>query len=575
MSNLKQFTSKIENVSSGEIISALEFDSNFYLNDGFLKCDGSVLQQNTYPYLYENIGNFFDNLDISTNAVTSNTVQNINALAYANNTFVYAGNGGVLATSTNGVDWTPQTSGTTSNINTLAYGNGTFVYASSQFNARSTNNGITWSAVDNSAIYVGGKTFDRAGNTSTTNISLTNLTGGANTAPLEGDLVVIAVATGSDVNQPQTVTDYTQIASLYSNGENRDTNLWVGYKVMGSTPDTTVTIPGTGTVDDAQTVAIHVWRNLRFVNGTTNISTTSAIPNPPSITVSEANSVVLVVGAGAHDSGIDTFSASYANNFITTGSNDSDDSTIGMGSVDRPTPGVYDPPAFTFSASDDSDNSCAAVTILLAPNAQINFSTYGNGTFVYAGEIGFLATSTDGITLTKRTSGTTSNINALTYGNEGFVYAGDGGILATSIDGINWTARTSGTTSNINALTYGNGIYVYAGDGGVLRTSTNGITWTARTSGTTSNIKSIAYLNGIFIYSSDTGVLSTSPDGITWTARTSGTASSINALTYGDKKIVFAGANGLLRTYIPYTHDVTTEFVLPTTNTYFGLYIKT
>ena len=91
--------------------------------------------------------------------------------------------------------------------------------------------------------------------------------------------------------------------------------------------------------------------------------------------------------------------------------------------------------------------------------------------FVYAGRSGALATSTNAITWTARTSGTIGDIFSLTYGNGLYVYAGDNGVLRTSTDGISWTARTSGTSSKINALTYGDGLYVYGGQGGVLRTS--------------------------------------------------------------------------------------------------------
>ena len=44
-----------------------------------------------------------------------------------------------------------------------------------------------------------------------------------------------------------------------------------------------------------------------------------------------------------------------------------------------------------------------------------------------------------------------------------YVYAGSGGVLATSTNAITWTARTSGTTTAIVALTYAanQGIFLY------------------------------------------------------------------------------------------------------------------
>jgi hypothetical protein len=52
-----------------------------------------------------------------------------------------------------------------------------------------------------------------------------------------------------------------------------------------------------------------------------------------------------------------------------------------------------------------------------------------------------------------------------------YVYGGNGGVLGTSTDAITWTRRTPGTTSSIRALTYDNGLYVYGGVGGVLGTA--------------------------------------------------------------------------------------------------------
>lgn len=156
--------------------------------------------------------------------------------------------------------------------------------------------------------------------------------------------------------------------------------------------------------------------------------------------------------------------------------------------------------------------------------------TYGTE-YVYGGTAGAIATSTNASTWTIRTSGTTSNIISLTYGSI-YVYGTIGGGLSTSTNGITWTARTSGTTSDINALTYGNALYVFGTQNGGLSTSTNGTTWTARTSGTTTHIRSLLYANSLYVYAGNDGVLATSTDAITWSARNSATTDQINSLTY-------------------------------------------
>ena len=379
-------------------------------------------------------------------ARTSGTSNNINALIYANNTFVYAGDNGVLATSSNAFTWTSRTSGTSNNINALTYGNNTFVIAGDSGVLRTSTDASTWTLREiPTIIYVGGKTFVREGATSSGSTSLLNLSGGSNFAPQTNDLVVIAVATSSTAERSQAVTGYTQIASLYAN-DTYDTNLWVGYKVMGATPDTSVTIPASGSTSDAQTAAIQVWRNATFDIANTVTRIDSVLVNPPAITTTSNNNTLLVIGAGAHNEpSAQTYTASYLSNFLTVGSIDTNDSTIGFGSIDRPTAGTYDPAQWNFSAPSASTSSCASVTLALKPVIKTYKTlTHANNTFVVAGEAGFISTSSDATNWNVRTSNTNNDITALAYGAGFFVYGGDF-VIRRSADAINWPDKNDGT----------------------------------------------------------------------------------------------------------------------------------
>ena len=443
-----------------------------------------------------------------------------------------------------------------------------------------STDGVTWQRNTGGQdpariLYVGGKTFARAGNTSTATVSLTDLTGGFASSPAANDLVFIAVATGSNASRSQAVTDYSSAASpLYSNGT-IDTNLWVGYKTMGSTPDKTVTIPASGSTDDAQTVAIQVFRDARLMLVSNTVTATSNVrADPPAVTTISDNGILLAIGAGGHSAGVATYSSSI-DGFLTVGSDDTFDSTIGFGFSRQQTAGAYNESAFTFSAGLSSSYSSAAVTIGLKPKLNIKTITYANNTYVCAGTEGLLATATDAAgSWAGQTSGTSNTINTLTYGNNTFVYAGTGGVLATSANAVTWTQRTSGTSNSINALVYANNTFVYVGDGGVLATSPDAITWTQKTSGTSNNINTITYVNGLFIYSGAGGVLGTSYNTNTWTTRTSGTANNINSVIKNNNSLLFAGNTGTLGNYELYTYDYDTEFLLPTSNSYFDLYIK-
>lgn len=169
---------------------------------------------------------------------------------------------------------------------------------------------------------------------------------------------------------------------------------------------------------------------------------------------------------------------------------------------------------------------------------------YGESLYLAAGATGALATSTDAISWTTRTSGVATQINALTSGNSVYVFGANGGLLRTSTDGVTWTARTSGsaTTVHITALTFGDNLYVYGNNIGAIRSSTNGITWTARTSGTTFKIDALAFGGGLFAYGDYNGNIRTSTDAITWDARTSGLDAGqiIVGMVYGDGIFVAA-----------------------------------
>ena len=80
--------------------------------------------------------------------------------------------------------------------------------------------------------------------------------------------------------------------------------------------------------------------------------------------------------------------------------------------------------------------------------------------FVTVGHSGTILTSSDGITWTERTSGTSNSLGGVTYGNGTFVTVGGTGTTLTSPDGNSWTKRTSGTYNSLYDVTYGNGIHL-------------------------------------------------------------------------------------------------------------------
>lgn len=102
---------------------------------------------------------------------------------------------------------------------------------------------------------------------------------------------------------------------------------------------------------------------------------------------------------------------------------------------------------------------------------------FENNLFFLIGSAGQVATSTDGITWTTRSTNTSSGgpLGFFIKNNRYFICGGTG--VMTSPDAITWTATNPVGTNNHHAVEFFNGTY-YAATSNGYATSTNGTTWT-------------------------------------------------------------------------------------------------
>lgn len=161
-------------------------------------------------------------------------------------------------------------------------------------------------------------------------------------------------------------------------------------------------------------------------------------------------------------------------------------------------------------------------------------ATDGLGTWVTVGASGKIASSTDGITWTQRTSQfSTSPISWVAYGGGTWVASGNAGKLSTSTDGVTWTAvapATSGwsTSYAVGNVAYGNGVWVGVNANGTVRTATDPTgAWTSRTNPLGSRQHWCEYNPSLAIWSmggesSSTAGMASSTNGTTWTTRNIG-----------------------------------------------------
>ena len=74
----------------------------------------------------------------------------------------------------------------------------------------------------------------------------------------------------------------------------------------------------------------------------------------------------------------------------------------------------------------------------------------------------------------------TTTLNDITYSDYTYIAVGDNGYITTSTDGLTWTASTSGTTESLNAITYNadDDTFIAVGDNNTIILSTNdGVSW--------------------------------------------------------------------------------------------------
>lgn len=323
--------------------------------------------------------------------------------------------------------------------------NGGIIGTTLDYGANNSNDRyiLSYTPTRDTLVFVGGQNAGYSGTTSTSTINF-NLAGGVSTTPAANDLVILstAVAANSNLNSTLAVAGYTTIAEIYA-PDTQSTDFYVAYKLMGTTPDTSFTRPATGNTQHSGAYAVQVWRNVDQntpfdVTSTVVQGLNTAIPNPPAITPTTTNTQIVVAAGAAHLRGAQSFTASYLNNFRTSGGDDNVDSTVGIGNVAW-TSGSYDPAAWTFSGADSTAYSYAAVTMAIRPKL-VDIPTFGNlknsgiwnleaqyeykrSQTIQAGQIAF---PKSGTTLWKVPPGVT-NVAAICIGAGGGGSGGDGG----------------------------------------------------------------------------------------------------------------------------------------------------
>ena len=125
-------------------------------------------------------------------------------------------------------------------------------------------------------------------------------------------------------------------------------------------------------------------------------------------------------------------------------------------------------------------------------------------------------------------------IYGITYSNNKFIAVGEVGTIATSTDGISWTYTNKGS-SDLYGVVYGGSTWVIIGNNVIYYSTDNGSTWNTPISVPSGNWSDIIYADGNFIAIDSTYFnpisgtkLIYSSDGIIWLSGSSGTYSYLS-----------------------------------------------
>jgi hypothetical protein len=153
------------------------------------------------------------------------------------------------------------------------------------------------------------------GTTTGTLVSLTSL------SLQQNDLVIVLTGWNADSGTPGPITSgYTQAAAITNvvSGD-QDVKIYVGYKFMGSTPDTSVSLTACPPSTLGTNTFVYAWRDINTASPMaatpTTATGTGASPNSPSISFSES-AIVLSVAIIADGTDYITAAPSGMVNFV-------------------------------------------------------------------------------------------------------------------------------------------------------------------------------------------------------------------------------------------------------------------
>lgn len=169
--------------------------------------------------------------------------------------------------------------------------------------------------------------------------------------------------------------------------------------------------------------------------------------------------------------------------------------------------------------------------------------------YLVTGENGTLLRSPNGRDWTLSRLGTEALVSSVAWTGSRWVASGVSGDrfnLFVSEDADRWTALDSGTTNWIYRVRSWPGRVVAVGQQGVILESDDGVRWTRRESGTTAFLTDVRRVGDAYYVGGTEGTLRRSLDLVTWTPLSPPTGKSILGLASRGGQLVAVGAEGII-----------------------------
>lgn len=181
-------------------------------------------------------------------------------------------------------------------------------------------------------------------------------------------------------------------------------------------------------------------------------------------------------------------------------------------------------------------------------NQTLNCVMWDGEKFVAVGEKGIIRTSTNGLKWVNRQSGNPLAIKSIAGSGNQYAAIGQNGTIITSTNASTWMDRASGVLDVLHHVSWSGSQFLAVGEQGTILTSPDAITWTKRTSGTTEPLRWGGWFDYRFVVLGGNGKILTSLDGITWTSENSGITQTLLGAEWKDGNMLIIGGRGAVLT---------------------------